>query len=184
MLRARFRSMSTLALALSTVYLGCSSERREDEGIPYAVVEADNPEPSASTKSSDVPVEALGSLEKVYVLLSPSSLQSLDDALADKGYGNVKSSDFKPQFETTATELGPAITAFSSADWILPSLMFQPMTVTQWLEAALADDNAAGVIINPGHAGQTLALTKSEVRDALEWLPRSEPLAMEIHVSR
>ena len=58
------------------------------------------------------------------------------------------------------------------------------MSLTQWLEAALSDHGSKGVIINPGHEGQTLALTKSEIEAALEWLPRADPLPMEVHIAQ
>jgi hypothetical protein len=164
--------------------LACSSGEPTDEGIPYSVAAASGPDAEAVSTSSDVPVEALSSLETVYVPLKASSLQSLDNALADKGYGNVTASDFQPQFETVTTEFGAAVIAYSSSDWIASNSMFQPMSLTQWLDAALAEDASEGVIINPGHAGQTLALTKTEIVQALRWVPRRDPLPMEIHIAR
>ena len=185
MFRARLRSTSVLVFTASlAVHSGCLSGEPPSESGSRPVAEASGAEAEESRTSSDVPVDALSSLEKVYVPVNAASMHSLDDALADKGYGNVKSSDFKPRFETVTTEFGEAVTAYSSSDWIAPSSMFQPMSLTQWLEAALSYDGAEGVIINPGHPGQTLVLTKTEIVDALGWLPQREPLPMEIYVSQ
>ena len=171
--------------------IACSSGKSENDP-PKHLVQADGAAPvedapavtSTGASISDFPPEALQKLPKVYVPLSPASLQSLDDALEQNGYGNVRSSDFKPQFETVDTPFGPAITAFSSSDWIAPNSMFQPMSVRQWLEASRGVDSAAGVIINHGHPGQILALTNAEVAEVLTWLPQQEPLSMEIYVSQ
>lgn len=181
-----FCSTSPLLLLIACLVMqfSCSPNDPGDEGIPHAVASANGPVPEAVSTSSDVPVEALSSLEKVYVPLRASSLQSLDNALADKGYGNVMSSDFEPHFETIETDIGPAIVAYSSADWVESSTLFQPMSLTQWLDAALSDEASKGIIINPAHAGQTLALTKTEIVQALEWLPRRDALPMEIHIAR
>lgn len=164
--------------------LACVAEDPSEPRPSHAVAEASGPSEETPSSSSDVPVEALGSLEKVYVPILGSSMQSLDDALEQKGYGNVKGSDFKPQFRHADTDFGPAVVAYSSSDWVDREHLFQPMSVTQWLEAALADDSARGVIINPGHPGQVLALTKQEAVDAIGWLPRQQPLAMEIYVAQ
>jgi hypothetical protein len=109
---------------------------------------------------------------------------SLDDALAEKGYGNVTSSDLKPKFEHFETSFGPAVVAYSSSDWVERESLFAPMSVTQWLEAALDDAEAKGVVIDPGHPGQMLALTRAEVTQAMAWLPKQDPLPMEIYVTQ
>ena len=140
--------------------------------------------PVVEASSSDVPVEALGSLEKVYVPLRAESMFSLDDALAQKGYGNVTGADFEPKFEHFETPFGPAVVAYSTSEWIASQSMFAPMSVTQWLDAALADSGAQGVVINPGHPGQSLSLTRAEITQAMTWLPRQDPLPMEIYVTQ
>jgi hypothetical protein len=165
-----FRAPVCLALAALTV--SCVNPGRDSDPVAQAS-EPENPS-----------VEALGSLEKVYVPLQAESMLSLDDALAEKGYGNVTSSDFKPRFELFETEFGPAVVAYSSSDWVEPESLFAPMSVTQWLDAALADPEAQGVVINPRHPGQTLALTRAELTQALAWLPKQEPLPMEIYVTQ
>lgn len=186
MLRNTYRlAIPLLASGLFTS-LSCTGAQNDD-AAPNPVVEASGGDPSPASSSraaSDVPVEALRTLEKVYVPLLPGSMDSLDDALANKGYGNVNASDFRPRFEHVATELGPAVVAYSSGDWIERESLFQPMTVHQWLEAALEDLEAQAVIINPGHPGQTLALTRAEVVEAMGWLPEREPLPMEIYIAQ
>ena len=48
-------------------------------------------------------LDALEGLESVYVPIDPASMLSLNDAVADKGYGNVTVDDFKRRF----TAFGP-----------------------------------------------------------------------------
>lgn len=179
----RFAYVSTnlFLTVVPVLHLACAP----GDGPSRPVAEASGAETETSQASSDVPVvDALASLEKVYVPLHPESLQSLDDALEQNGYGNVKSSDFVPRFETVETKNGAAIAAYSTSEWIGSSSLFQPMSLTQWLESALADERAQGVVINPGHPGQTLSLTKAEIAEALEWLPRRDPLPTEIYVTQ
>jgi hypothetical protein len=167
---------------LGAVFLSCGSP--EERPVAEASGGARETSPRGSNTTSDVPVEALGSLEKLFVPLATASLQSLDDALEQKGYGNVKSADFAPKFQHVETSFGPAVVAFTSTEWIASQSMYQPMSVTQWLEASLGDEAAKGVIINPEHPGQILALSKNEVLEVLTWLPPKDPLPMEIYVTQ
>jgi hypothetical protein len=176
----RLSAVLVLLAAVACVPGGDASEGRSNG----PVAEAAGPMEGTSSSISDVPVEALGSLEKVYVPILGKSMASLDDALEEKGYGNVKGSDFKPQFEYADTGFGPALVAYSSGDWMDSHSFFLPMSVTQWLEAALSDDEAHGAVINPGHPGQILALTKQEIEETMGWLPKQPPLPMEIYIAQ
>jgi len=179
------RRLFALVLGASVAAtFACGRGDSESDHAPRPVVEAAGIEDVVPKVASDVPTEALASLEKVYVPLSGKSLLSLDDALAERGYGNVKSSDFRPQFEYVDARFGRAVVAYSSGDWVPGESLFQPMSVTQWLEAALSDAEAAGVVINPGHPGQILALDRTEIADAMGWLPPRAPLPMEIYIAR
>jgi hypothetical protein len=179
-----YRLPVALVLALSFVdVVGCTTGGPSDGGESRPLAERNGMRENAALRPPDVPVEALKSLEKVYVPLLPESMRSLDDALAKKGYGNVMVSDFKPRFRHLDYDFGPAVVAYSAGDWVEPMSFFQPMSLTQWLEAALADSEAKGVIINPGHAGQTLALTKTEVIEAMGWLPKRDPLPTEVYMA-
>jgi hypothetical protein len=52
------------------------------------------------------------------------------------------------------------------------------MSVTSWLERALAEESAAGVVLDPG-ASSSVALDKTEIGVALSKLPRQPELPME-----
>jgi len=166
--------------------LGCTTGGPSDGAESRPLAEVNGMRENAPVRTPDVPVEALKSLEKVYVPLLSESMRSLDDALAEKGYGNVMSSDFKPRFRHLDYDFGPAVVAYSAGDWVEHESFFQPMSLTQWLEAALADSEAKGIIINPGHEseGQTLALTKPQIIEAMGWLPKREPLPMEVYLAQ
>ena len=183
MLTESVRVSSLLALFASLVVSSACVPGDSSRGA-QPVVEASGLADEPSPAPSEVPLEALASLDKVFVPISGKSLLSLDDALAEKGYGNVKGSDFRPQFEHADTRLGPAVVAYSSGDWVPSESLFQPMSVTQWLEAALSDTAASGAVINPGHPGQTLALSKKQIGEALTRLPRRGPLPMEVYIAQ
>jgi hypothetical protein len=177
-------SVAIVVAASVGAALGCAPGGAPGGEAARPVVEASSTQENAPVRAPDVPVQALKTLEKVYVPLQPESMASLDKALADKGYGNVMASDFQPVFRHLDYDFGPAVVAYSSGDWVETQSLFQQMSLTQWLEAALADTEAKGIIINPGHDGQTLALTKTQVIEAMGWLPKREPLPMEIYVAQ
>jgi len=175
---ARVFCVITLSGILGPALLSCNPS---DE---HPIAEASGGVSEGSDTTSDVPIESLGSLDKVFVPLDPASLQSLDDALEQKGYGNVKGSDFVPRFHYVEASFGPAVVAYTNTGWIASQSMYQPMTVTQWLEASLDDEAAGGAVINPGHPGQILALSKSEITEVMACLQRQLPLPMEIYVTQ
>lgn len=181
---------ATLAAAIfSSLLTACRVE--EEPGPVKGVVEASGPayqvaeeEPGEIVETDLVAVEELSKLQKVFVPMSPASLLSLDEALEEKGYGNVKGSDLKPQFEYLETRFGPALVVYTTTDWLESSSMFQPMSFTQAIEVALEDATARGLLLNPGHPGSRIALEHEQLVQILARLPKQPALPMEIYVTR
>jgi hypothetical protein len=132
----------------------------------------------ACSTGGSSPIEALEGLEAVYVPIDPASMLSLNDALADKGYGNVTVDDFKRKYVLHSTSFGSAVVAYSDESQVPPETLFEPMSVTSWLERALAEETAAGVVLDPG-ASTSVALNKTEIGEALAKLPRQPEIPME-----
>ena len=91
-------------------------------------------------------------LKELYVPIHTASLQSMEKALAEKGIGNVKASDFKPQFQFWEQKRPEgdilAIGVYTHRD-TMPEGAFLTMTPVEFLESALADPEVPGVLFNP-----------------------------------
>ncbi len=91
--------------------------------------------------------------EEVCVPLDIRTFRSLDEALAEKGYGNVMASDLKLVFLYRESQFdggtGPGIIVYSDESGVPASTAFTKMRVWQFYEAALADPSAGGIHVNP-----------------------------------
>ncbi|MGH9392426.1 MAG: hypothetical protein ACRD1Z_22710, partial [Vicinamibacteria bacterium] len=116
----------------------------------------------------------------VYVPIEAASLVSLTSALEDKGYGNVTVDDFKRQFVYAEASFGKAVVGYSREGDIPQTALFEPMSVTQWLRSALADESASGILLDPGSASP-VALSKGEIERAIAELPPEPDQPMELH---
>ncbi|MBN1419340.1 MAG: hypothetical protein JXP34_11215 [Planctomycetes bacterium] len=80
-------------------------------------------------------------------------LESLNDALKKKGYGNVKVSDFKPEHlfieQTTPQGTLQFIAAFTDHRLLNDGVLFQTIRPIDLLRDALADEKIDGVYFNP-----------------------------------
>jgi hypothetical protein len=124
-------------------------------------------------------IDELSDLSTVYVPMDPMSLVSLSDAVAEQGYGQVKAADFKQQFVYGETRFGRAVVAFSSEFMVPESSTVQPMSVTQFLRAALEDESASGVMLDPQSA-IPLTLRKSDMSRALEEIPAQPDIPLQL----
>ena len=102
-------------------------------------------------------------LKTLNVPIKVESLLSLDKALAQKGYGEVTASDFKPVYVCEPKKIkgheAPAQIAFTDlekfrayarAHYDLGGTAHIPMTLHQLVKATLGDDVSAGVVFDPG----------------------------------
>jgi hypothetical protein len=124
-------------------------------------------------------IDALSGRERVYVPIEAGSLLSLTQAFEEKEYGEVTVDDFKRQFVYADLPFGPALVAYSTEDGVPESALIEPMSVTQWLRAALDDPTASGVVLDP-NGGSAIALGKSDLSRALAELPAQPDAPMRL----
>ena len=93
-------------------------------------------------------------MKELYIPIRTSSLLSMDKALAEKGIGNVMTSDLKPQFQLWEWKRKEgsvlAIGVYTRQTTLPKEGAFLTMTPVQFLEAALADPESPGVLFDPG----------------------------------
>lgn len=127
------------------------------------------------------PAMSLQLFETVYVPIDPASFLSLDQALADKGYGHVMASDMK----TTYRYHEGYLIVYTDVAFIPSGTSVQPMRVRQCYEAVLADEQAQGLYVNPDVPGRRgYPVSKSELSAALPKLPRRDPAPWEIRIKQ
>lgn len=127
--------------------------------------------------------------ESVCVAIDPATLLAMNNAVQEKGVGNVKSSDvnlvFKHMDSEFKDESGPGVIVYSGVDSVPSGAMFVEMRVWQCYEAVLADDEASGIHVNPGAPGMNpYTVSAAELRGALEQLPRQPALPFNISVKQ
>jgi hypothetical protein len=109
-------------------------------------------------------------LKELYVPIRTASLLSLDRALAEKGIGNVRGSDLKPQFQLWEWKRKEgnvlAIGVFTRQTDLPKNGAFMTMSPVQFLQAALADPDVQGVLFNP-NTPKAWYITQGEARQAL-----------------
>ena len=142
----------------------------------------------AGCADSSVPAK-LKRISTVYVPLEPESYESLDKALGEKGYGNVVASDLEPKYMYgTAVLDGKArtvILAYTDEQFIPSGTTYQPMSASQWLEVAIADESSEGVAFNPGQESpDSFSALKSDAAAVLKTLPAQDPLPVKIMVKQ
>jgi len=124
-------------------------------------------------------IDELSALSRVYVPMDPLSVMSLVGAVEEKGYGEVKADDFEPHFVYSEWSFGRALVAYSNEGAVPANTTFQPMSVTQWLRSALADESASGVMLDP-HTALPLTLAKGDFGRALEELPAQPDVPLQL----
>lgn len=127
--------------------------------------------------------------DKVYLPLDIQTLRSMDEALKEKGYGNVKTADMKIVFTYRPAKfndaLGPAVVVYSDVYSVPTGMIFTEMRVWQCYEAVLADPAAQGICVNPDAPGKNpYTVSKSEMSRALGKLPRQEKLPLDISIKK
>jgi hypothetical protein len=125
----------------------------------------------------------------VYIPLAPASFESLDQALAEKGYGNVVAGDLKHKYlYGTAVFDGKTCTvilAYTEEQFIPSGTTYQPMSASQWLKVAVADESCEGIAFNPGREPpDSFSALKSDAAAALKTLPPQDPLPVKIMVKQ
>ncbi|HPA78004.1 MAG TPA: hypothetical protein PLT67_07615 [Kiritimatiellia bacterium] len=125
--------------------------------------------------------------DSVFVPLGIETLTSMDDALKEKGIGNVKSSDMKLVFTYMDSEfsdgIGPGAIVYSDIYAVPPRTMFMEMRVWQCYEAILNDPRAKGIHVNPDAPNKKpYTVSATEMRGALDKLPRQPRMPMDISI--
>jgi hypothetical protein len=124
-------------------------------------------------------IDELAALSRVYVPMDPLTVMSLAGAVEEKGYGEVKADDLELHFVYSESSFGRALVAYSDEGAVPGNVTFQPMSVTQWLRSALADESASGVMLDP-HTALPLTLAKAEVGRALEEIPAQPDVPLQL----
>lgn len=129
----------------------------------------------------------LKDMDRVYVALDPATMASLNEALAAKGYGNVRASDMKMVFTYADARFrdgrGPAVAVFTAPGKMAYQTIYTEMRVWQCYEAVLADAKAKGICVNPlSRHGESFTVSRAEMAEALPQLPRPERLPVRISV--
>lgn len=124
--------------------------------------------------------------EYVCVPITPQSLLSLDEALKEKGYGNVMSSDLKIAFTYLDAQFdgktASGIVVYSSEHAIPSNTVYMKMRVWSFYELALNDEKAAGIYVNPNVSNKnSYTVVKARLQEALPKLPHQAPLPKDIH---
>ncbi|HCD38890.1 MAG TPA: hypothetical protein DEQ77_09305 [Candidatus Omnitrophica bacterium] len=124
--------------------------------------------------------------EYVCVPIAPTSLLSLDEALKEKGYGNVMSSDLKIAFTYQDApfegETASGIVVYSSEHAVPSNTVYMKMRVWSFYELALDDEKAAGIYVNPNVSGKNpYTVAKAKLREALPKLPHQPALPKDIY---
>jgi hypothetical protein len=128
-------------------------------------------------------------LDTLYVPIKGESFLSLQQALAEKGYGNVTASDFKPVFvyeqaKTPQKEI-TATVVYTAEDAIPANTTFFTMPLRQFVQAVMDDSQSQGAVFDPGVAGATHAFDTYQLSILnlyLKSLPESaatQPLSIE-----
>ncbi|MBN2711012.1 MAG: hypothetical protein JXR97_01060 [Planctomycetes bacterium] len=87
------------------------------------------------------------------IFLPAFGIESLNQALKEKGYGNVKAQDFKPKYLYVEQEQNGKtyifLTCFTDSSLIKPGFTFMTINPDTLLEQALYDSNCDGLYFNP-----------------------------------
>ena len=121
----------------------------------------------------DVAVEKLSPLPELYVALRGETFASLDEALAEKGYGNVTAADLKPK-PVVAGDRTYLLYADEAA--IPAETTYMPMTPAEAIALSKDAMDAIGVVIEPWH----LELGNASIDEIIPRLPERPRVSMEI----
>lgn len=125
--------------------------------------------------------------EDVCLPIDPVTLLSMDEALKEKGYGNVMVSDSKIVFKYASADFNgvteQGIVVYSSERDVPEGNSYIKMRVWSCYEAAIADEKSAGILVNPGVSTKNpFVVTKPQMSAALPNLPRQPALPEDIYI--
>lgn len=131
----------------------------------------------------------LAGCDQLCVLLDPAAVfDALDDALETKGYGEVLGSDVGSSFLRARADTPQgtitALVAYTDESLIPSGRSFQPMSITQALDATLIDMQAGALLIDPGTPGELTLFNDGSLERLREHVGNQPPLSFGMHVKR
>ncbi|MDO8748812.1 MAG: hypothetical protein Q7J72_06865 [Candidatus Omnitrophota bacterium] len=157
----RYLNVIIACAALCGIICGCASEKNNAMSLQF--------------------------FDEVYVPVDMMTFLSMDEALKEHGYGNVRASNTETVYTYIQAQLeggdATALVIYTDISFIPSGSSFQPMRVRQCYETVISDDKAGGVFVNPESA-KGYVISQSDIEEALPKLPKKEPLAWAIHIKQ
>ena len=131
------------------------------------------------------PAMRLQFADRVFVTLDRAELPA--GAMESRVVGNrtnlhVYFAHIETTFEPDLT--APAIAIYSKISYIPAGTVYVPMRVVILYEAALLDQAASGIVVNPGLQGvESYAMTKAQITSAFPRVMQHRPLDIGIQVA-